>query len=180
MSIGTLGVLAAGTLAGFAVYNVASSSSLDSRPATAVAATSAMQGIEPLVPADLPAVPEVKAPSAPSTTSGTTEAAVPEASATSASPLISKAMAKGIVLAESPGLPLKVARATRKGYEAWAVQIQRADGSVVTGYVDQGSGVIFDWRMDRKAPATSQGGTGEYEEGEEHEDEDEHEEDDDD
>ena len=178
MSIGTLGVVAAGTIAGFAVYNVASSSSLEAGPAATVVADSAVQGIDSIEPADLPSVPEVQGLESPSPSSEATEPAAPQASASGTPTLITKGMAKGIVLAESPGVPKGVVKATRKGYAAWAVQIQRADGSVITGYVDQGSGVIFDWTLDRKAPSTSQGGNGEYEEDEEHGDEHEGEDDD--
>jgi len=158
-------VIAAGTIAGFAVYNVASTSSVEARPAAAVVADSAGQSVESLVPADLPSVPEGQGPESPSPSSEATEPAAPQASASGTPTLITKGMAKGIVLAESPGIPIEVVKATRKGYAAWAVQIQRVDGSVITGYVDQG-------------PSTSQGGNGEYEEDEEHGDEHEGEDDD--
>ncbi|MHB1066111.1 MAG: hypothetical protein ACYC2Z_01585 [Candidatus Nanopelagicales bacterium] len=42
----------------------------------------------------------------------------------------------------------------RGGYAAWAVRIQRADGSIITGYVDKGTGTVFDWVTNRDASPT--------------------------
>ena len=47
----------------------------------------------------------------------------------------------------------------RGGYDAIAVQIERADGSVVTGYVESTTGVVFDWTVDKKAPAPAPAAT---------------------
>lgn len=184
MTIGTFGVLAAGTIAGIAVYNVASSSSVDSELAAVVATTPAVTSLEPLTPADLPSVPVVEAPASIATATPQTspEPTAPAPSDASTQVLVSKSTASALVLAESPGLPLKVTQSARKGYQAWAVQVRRTDGSVVTAYVDRASGVIFEWTVDQQAPVVAQGG-GEVEDDDHEEDEheeDEHEEGDDD
>lgn len=108
----------------------------------------------------LPELPEVKA--SPSTTEPTTappdgqeaEQAA-ESKASAAAPAISKAKASKIALSEAPGEVMGISSRSRKGYQAWAVQIMRPDGSIVTGYVDRASGVAFDWVIDQQAPVAA-------------------------
>lgn len=138
MTIGTLGVVAAGAVAGLAVFKVASNSAEGARSAPVVAAlpdapAPVVPTLETLQPTDLPALPVVSSP------------AVTESEATQA------------VLDQAPGTTMSVRARSRQGYQSWAVQVQRPDGSIVTGYVDQSSGLILDWTTDRKATA---GGSG--------------------
>jgi len=164
MTLGTLGVLAAGTIAGIAVYNVASastgqaSSTLQDQ-STAMALPEVDTSSLPRDAMDLPPLPEVPAPGdSPSTNlaEGPDDLTGKEASA--------------LVLAQAPGAAIATSATTQDGYRAWAIQVRRTDGSVVTGFVDRTSGVVFAWRVDQPAPAA--GGyaqTKEY--GEEHESE---------
>ncbi len=48
-----------------------------------------------------------------------------------------------------PGKVLSVKKARRDGFTSWAVTVQRRDGSIVVGYVDVRSGIIFDWTVQR-------------------------------
>jgi len=84
--------------------------------------------------------------------------------------LISEATAKSLVLAEVPGTLVSVAKETRGGFPSYAVTVKRADGSTVTGFVDQTDGVIHDWTQ-TTAPAPAyiddEDEGKEYEEGEE-------------
>ncbi len=62
--------------------------------------------------------------------------------------------ARDIVLTATNGGEIKGIKQTTRGeYSAWAVQLVRHDGSIVTGYVEAGSGVIFDWVVNQEAPA---------------------------
>jgi hypothetical protein len=83
------------------------------------------------------------------------------------------------VVTKTGGTVLSVSKATRGGYKAWAVRVQMTDGSVVTGYVDRASGVVFDWVTNQAAPAPA-GNTGYDDDSDDHdEDESDHDEDDD-
>ena len=65
--------------------------------------------------------------------------------------------ARDIVLQATGGGVVKhVDKTTRGEYSAWAVQVLRHDGSIVTGYVEATTGVIFDWVVDQAAPAPQQ------------------------
>lgn len=145
MTIGTLGVVIAGAVAGLAVYKVASNSTEQPGSAAVVAALPASPAppvptLAPLTPADLPEVPVIATPAV------TTPAIT--------TPAITKRQATQAVLKQAPGATVKVTARSHQGYSSWAVQVQRTDGSIVTGYVDQASGVIFDWSTDRAAPAS--------------------------
>ena len=48
---------------------------------------------------------------------------------------------------EVPGLLTSLRKVKRDGFYAWAVTIKRSDGSVVVGYVDRRSGIVFDWTV---------------------------------
>ena len=85
------------------------------------------------------------------------------AAAAAATVMLASALASGSALAAQDSVPAKAARATvvakapgqvtsvrlarRQGFTAWAVTVQRNDGSVVVGYVDARSGIIFDWAV---------------------------------
>jgi hypothetical protein len=62
------------------------------------------------------------------------------------------------VLKEVKGTVLSIADATRQGYNSFAVKVQAADGSVVVGFVDKATVVVFDWEVVSKA--TSPAGSG--------------------
>ena len=66
--------------------------------------------------------------------------------------LISARQARDAALAATPGTVLGTSLVQHAGYEAYAVQIKRADGSVVTGFVEANSGVVYDWVVDQPAP----------------------------
>lgn len=78
----------------------------------------------------------------------------PSADATqAASGTITADQARQAATAATPGKVLSTVRVQHAGYDAFAVQIERTDGSVVTGYVEATSGVVFDWVIDKQAPA---------------------------
>ena len=94
---------------------------------------------------------------------------VPEATSSNSAASISAATAKRLVLAEVPGTFVSVAKATRGEFPSFAVTVKRADGSTVTGYVDQTDGVIHDWTQ-TAAPAPAYNDE-EYDEEEDEEEE---------
>jgi len=55
--------------------------------------------------------------------------------------------AAAIVLAATGGRATDAKQVTHGGYNAWAITVSRADGSVVKGFVEATSGVIFDWSV---------------------------------
>lgn len=59
--------------------------------------------------------------------------------------------AQAKVTKKVPGDVVSVKRTKRDGFASWAVTVERADGSIVVGYVDRASGIIFDWTV-QKAP----------------------------
>ncbi len=60
-----------------------------------------------------------------------------------------------VLQATGGGAARSVEKANHMGYEAWAVQLVRHDGSIVTGYVERSTGVIFDWVVNQEAPAAT-------------------------
>jgi hypothetical protein len=60
-------------------------------------------------------------------------------------PGISQAAARAAVLKVAGGRASSVTATHHGGYSAYAVRVTRNDGSVVIGYVDRTSGVVFDW-----------------------------------
>jgi len=159
------GVLVAGTVAALAVMNAATSSTVAEESTLTVVApptTSAM--VVPAVTGESASteLPTIVIPVAEQRTTGLT-----------------KRQAADLVAAASGGTVLATARTTHAGYDAYAIQVQRTDGSVVTGLVEASSGVIYDWRVDRAAePVYAEEGyeDEEYEEGHEEEHGEEHEE----
>jgi hypothetical protein len=84
--------------------------------------------------------------------------ATPTPSATQTQPPaeIAADQARDAVLqATGGGVTQSVTRDSHGGFDAWAVQVLRHDGSLVTGYVDRRSGVVYDWKVDKEAPTAS-------------------------
>lgn len=145
------GVLIAGSVASVAVINAASSS-------TAAAAVPIVAASVAVPESASVILPEPGAESAP-----LPEIVIPEP----VNQAITAQAARTAATAATPGSVLDTSRVQRAGYDAYAVQIERADGSIVTGYVEATSGVVFDWVVDKKAP-TPKATYQEYEEDEEH------------
>lgn len=164
------GVLITGTVAGIAVVNAATSWTESDETALTVAAPAA--GTETLQPTALvlpepDALPTIVVPTADESTMVVT-------------PGISRAHAADLVAAATGGTVLRATPTTHNGYEAFAVRVQRTDGSVITGMVESGSGVIYDWRVNKEAPPAPAYEGDEYDEHESDEHEEEHEGEDDD
>jgi hypothetical protein len=166
------GVLIAGSVASVAVINAASSAPAQSQTVQLVddAAVQASPtastppstqpsavALEPVAqPSDLPALPSTPTDESPSA-DATQAAAQPSKSAAPKPPqapaaTVSAVKAARIVLQKGDGqATISVQKDTRQGYRTWAVQIQRSNGEVLTGFVDRESGVVVDWRLDRAA-----------------------------
>ena len=140
------GVLVAGSIASVAVINAASG--------TAAAESIAVTAVADSVANPLPPVPQADTPA-------------PEPRA------ISAADAATVVLTASGGNATEAQRVTHGGYDAWAITVTRADGSVVRGFVEATSGVIFDWNVvsgpTKATPSKSNGYESEENESDEHE-----------
>lgn len=140
---GSAGILMAATVAGVAVVNAASSGTV-AEPTSVVAA-------QPLTP---------NAAVEPSPWSGSTESLpLPEivipgsGSADDPGSPITADQARSAAVKAADGEVLGTERVEHAGYDAYAVQIKRADGSIVTGYVEASTGVVYDWVVDQAAPA---------------------------
>jgi hypothetical protein len=157
----TAGILIAGATASVAVFS-ASQAVPEPEAITLVVADTEV-GLDPIAAA--PTFEPVPLPEIVITST------VPKAASS-----ISEATAKSLVLAEVPGTLVSVAKATRGGFPSYAVTVKRADGSTVTGYVDQADGVIHDWTQTAApAPAYNDDDDKGEEEEEEDDDESEHE-----
>jgi len=164
------GVLITGTVAGIAVINAATSWTESDETTLTVAAPAA--GTETMQPTALvlpepDALPTIVVPTADESTMVVT-------------PGISRAHAADLVAAATGGTVLKTTPTTHNGYEAFAVRVQRSDGSIITGMVESGSGVIYDWRVHKEAPPAPAYESDEYDDHESGEHEEEHEGEDDD
>lgn len=193
------GIIIAGSVAGTAAINAAASSEPDPSTSQLLAAPAAIApapvaDLAPLPTFTTEPLPEINAPAQPQKASADAEGEAP-AAASDAVPVAQATLppeqAVALVLAATGGGSTQdVRQVTRAGYEAWAVTVQRPDGSIVTGFVDRASANVFDWRVVQAAPVTvayTDDEEGEYEdeEYEDHEksekdDHDEHEGDDDD
>ena len=171
------GILIAGSVASVAVINAASSSTSDEQApivAASVIEPESVQIVEPAPRLDSTQLPtivvpepiEVRAATAaeeaaqprseqaePGQTSKPTSPERTEATALESEQTITASQARAAATAATPGKVLATSRVQRSGYDAFAVQIERTDGSVVTGYVEATSGVVFDWVVDKTAPA---------------------------
>ena len=175
------GILVAGSAASVAVINAANSGTSDVGEPIVAASVAAIEPVSDSQEVVLPdptvddaPLPKVIVPSPVGTpgagsqpsTEQTTEARVtatpePTPTATNAAPsakptatpeVISARQAKDAALAATPGTVLGTSLIEHAGYDAYAVQIKRADGSVVTGFVEANSGVVFDWVVNQSAP----------------------------
>jgi len=182
------GILIAGSVAGTAAINAAASSEPDPSSsqllaAPAVIAPAPVSDVAPLPSFTTEPLPEINEPSAATRPAKASEAATREAEAPAATldavpaaqATLPPEQAVALVLAATGGGSTQdVRQVTRAGYEAWAVTVQRPDGSIVTGFVDRASANVFDWRVVQAAPVTvayTDDEEGEYED-EEYEDED--------
>ncbi len=165
LAAGVAGVLATSAFAGVAVYNAATvSSRADDSVVMAAVPQPVLADVSNLAPDQalpaLPPLPEVPAsPSTPETTTapsaGQQAGQATQSKASPAAPALTRAKASRIALSEASGEVVGITARSRMGYQAWAVQIKRPDGSIVTGYVDRESGVAFDWVIDQPAPAAT-------------------------
>lgn len=160
------GVLVAGSVAGVAVINAASAST--TKPETMVLTAASQAQSAPVV------LPELPIPSITITPEGNESTTAPSA-ATIATQDINAKEARSAVVNASGGSVLATSRVVRDGFEAYGVQVARTDGSVVTGFVDANSGVIFSWVVDKEAPVA----VSNYEDDDEYEDDEERDNDDD-
>ena len=168
--VAATGVLIAGSVAATALVNAASSSTADTATASQVgedhqlvpaALVTEPASIDPLQSAPAADLPDIASPKASATPDEQSPVAdqgpvvitaenTPEARASQPSG-VTAAKAKALVRAATPGQVVDVASATRQGAQAWAITLERTDGSVVTGYVDRATGVIVDWKLVQKA-----------------------------
>ena len=175
------GILIAGSVAGTAAVNAAASSEPDPSTSQLLAAPAAVaapvSGAMDSAAAALPpftteALPSIALPSDPAPDTSTPV----EPSTAEAVVQLPTEQAVALVLAATGGGATQdVRQASRAGYDAWAVTVQRPDGSVVTGFVDRATATIFDWRVvqeaPKPAPVTAAYQDDEYEEEEEEEEE---------
>ena len=188
----TAGVLIAASIASVAIINAASSpTTTDSIIITSAASAqgTTAPALDANAPQEIvfssPALPEIMinppSPKANKSANVANPAATP--AETSATPLardITANDATASVLAATGGKATDAKQVTRGGYSAWAITVSRADGSVVKGFVEATSGVIFDWSVvsgpTQVAPSKPYGDEYENEENENEENEgDEHE-----
>ena len=161
------GVLVAGSIASVAVITAASG--------TAAAESIAVTAVADSVANPLPPVPQADTP-APQADTPAPRADTPAPQADTPAPeprAISAADAATVVLTASGGNATEAQRVTHGGYDAWAITVTRADGSVVRGFVEATSGVIFDWNVvsgpTKATPSKSNGYESEENESDEHE-----------
>ena len=157
--VAATGVLVAGSVAGLAVVNAVSSTPADSSAVEVVAAQPPAQEpavAMPTADATAPSLPDIAAPAQPKAQPSNTADTVVEPVVIAAVPKeIPSAAARKAVVKATPGSVVSITKKSRQGLKAWAVQVQRQDGSIVTGYVDRESGVVFDWTLDKKAPVAT-------------------------
>ncbi len=157
------GVLVAASVAGVSVMNAASASTTGSsspsvvadvgqEPISAAVSPEPANAMATVGASSLPALPSLS--STPAQSRHTTAAKQPgQQASTAGSSGISAKQATASVLSSASGRVLAVSKASRGGYHAWSVRVERTDGSVVTGYVDRKSGTVFDWVINQNAPA---------------------------
>lgn len=171
------GIIIAGSVAGTAAINAAASSEPDPTSSQLLAAPAVIAPAPVADVAPLPAfitepLPEISEPSA-ADQPAKADAATPDAAPAVQATLPPEQAVALVLAATGGGSTQDVRQVTRAGYEAWAVTVQRPDGSIVTGFVDRASANVFDWRVVQAAPVTV--AYTDEDEGEEYEDDDEHE-----
>lgn len=132
------GILVAGTVAGLAAVNASSDPSTTESSALTLAAPSPNATVLPQ------GDPEGSSEPLPSIV-------VPVVEETTAADLTMD-QAAALVATATEGTVLGASATTHAGYDAYAVQVERPDGSVVTALVEATTGVIYDWTLDRPAP----------------------------
>jgi hypothetical protein len=166
------GILIAGSVAGTAAINAAASSEPDPSSSQLLAAPAV---IAPATVADLAPLPAFTTEQLPEVneSSAASQPAKPTATPAARTTLPPEQAVALVLAATGGGSTQDVRQVTRAGYEAWAVTVQRPDGSIVTGFVDRASANVFDWRVVQAAPVTvaytDDDEEGEYEDGGEHE-----------
>lgn len=200
--IATTGVFVAATVASIAVVNATSSSDADRSQMSVVATTGAATPPATLSPSPtslLPSAEPIELPALPSTEAGDATKSTSSAPAATSKPKpkpkqpsaatndksgdagssVTSRQAQAAAVSASGGRVVSISKVSHGGYHAWAVRIQRTDGSTVTGYVDRSSGTVYDWVVNHSAPSNNSGsasgsgnGSGEHESAEdEHESE---------
>lgn len=167
-------VLASVMVAGVAVVNATDSDEVERSSSLVVdddqvVPAAAVPSMDPVPLPALPTLPSEPAAGLPDDPSdGASRAASPGTGSA-----VTKAGARALVLAAAPGEAVRTWRATRGGYEAFAVQVLRPDGSVVNGFVDRASGVVFDWaQVSGPTAGTYAGDDDDDDSGDEHGDDD--------
>lgn len=91
----------------------------------------------------------------PSASKGSDDDSAPTRAAEPAA-TVSADQARSIVLKQGDGVSIvSTSKESHQGYSTWAIRITRSNGEVLTGYVDRASGVVVDWTVNQKAPATT-------------------------
>ncbi len=175
--IATAGIVGAASVASIAVVNAASSSDTDRGQISLVSATVAQtsdstptpsnQSAEPapsIAATDLPALPTAtpkpKKPSSSTRPSSTPSPKGPSQVTNSDDgdrESVSSRQAVKAALAAADGSVTSVTKVKHGSFQAWAVRINRTDGSTVTGYVDRVSGTVYDWVVNSAAPSHGNG-----------------------
>lgn len=99
---------------------------------------------EQTMPATKTQAPKQTTPSQQPETQPIVEQPVPQITATDAQAIVLQSLGNGKIL--------NTDSAKDNGYDVWKVKVQRQDGSVVTGYVEKTSGVIYNWEVNQPAP----------------------------
>ncbi len=145
------GVLVASTVAGVAIMNASASEPAQESVVlvadTAASSDAPAASLPPASTGDLPPIPVLADPPAAAPSQSAAAAPDPAVGAAPAQAGVTTAQARSLVLQQVAGTVLGVNGTERGGYDAVAVRVQRADGSVVIGYVDRASGVVFDWKQ---------------------------------
>ena len=172
-TVAVTGVIVAGSLAGIAMVTATAETSSPTPPIIMVAQGQPDPVFET---AELPALNiETAAPTAnPTPSNSPSEQPVP----TPKTNMISAKEARAAVQLATEGSVTGVKKTERSGASAFAVTVSRPDGSVVTGYVDASTGVVFDWVVNTPAPQPTAGMTDESSTKSDDHDEDDHDEDD--
>ena len=136
-AVAVTGVIVAGSLAGVAMVTATAKTSTPTQTLSVVAPG---QPDPQFTAAELPAV--------------NTETATPTAEPAQSQSVntISEKVAKAAVRSATEGRVTGVTTTQHNGVSAFAVTVSRPDGSVVTGFVDASSAVIYDWVVKKEAP----------------------------